>query len=862
MLKHFLIGAFVFCFISNAVAQDASELTFWQSIRDSKEAEEFEAYLNAYPDGKFAPLARIRAREIKGAESPKKAKPTVPEASLQQPTEPVDRESTRSGSSEGFVPAIFLPMAVADYVLLRNEPVTIHRHPSETSRPVGVSKRARVVRRIGTIQDSDWVRIELGLQAGFGTQPLTGHVRTSQLGTALDQLTKQQLIGQLGEDQKDTYAVSWLDGLRQLRLNIRRAANGSGRFNDAAALYANPATKCPKFEKDASLALHLMNSAYLLTLAWGEPEALVVASPFSAPEALVPTRKRTLSFRINKDRRSVKAWVFRYPDGERITKGFYRGTLVVETKQGSGQYLFYRNCGGIEFAGDLYRMMDYQILSAIIDLRGLEIEPSVDYTDGKSAGKLFPVFGPEPEFKKVEATEGAGGATVWSIQKIGYPNISENAGFQIGDIIHSIDDVMLPDKESLNKVLSQLTPGKATKFQLMRDGNSRTVSLEPVTRRQVFDRSLSLASKGDTDAMMAVNRFLKGARDDDGAWGYPMPFAGVVSRPGASGDQWIDPDRRRWLRRAAEKGNPQALLVYANMLRFGTGGRTDKKDALSFYAKAAGHGEVEAYVALGQMYREGEGLDAPSYDEAMRWLEKAAATGDVTAMILLGDMALEGQGTKKSPDKAHDWYLKAHEAASSGGVGIDIARARRLAGLRILEQKEDKSKALKLLTLAMEGFDRKASVALARMVVEEKADFSDHPVSGATVAGVISFLEKADAKAWLDEDQLHQFLLLAKYRDTRGNSDQAAPSAAATIMNMLTDTLDYGYTFGDLTLDGEQNAFATLVEGIKQLSPQAIRELQSKLKNAGHYRGRIDGAFGKGTLGSLRSFILGHSKSR
>jgi hypothetical protein len=38
------------------------ELVFWESIRDSQNPAEFQAYLNAYPQGRFAELARLRAK--------------------------------------------------------------------------------------------------------------------------------------------------------------------------------------------------------------------------------------------------------------------------------------------------------------------------------------------------------------------------------------------------------------------------------------------------------------------------------------------------------------------------------------------------------------------------------------------------------------------------------------------------------------------------------------------------------------------------------------------------------------------------------------------------------------------------------
>ena len=37
------------------------ELEFWESIKNSTHAEDYKAYLQAYPDGRFASLARARA---------------------------------------------------------------------------------------------------------------------------------------------------------------------------------------------------------------------------------------------------------------------------------------------------------------------------------------------------------------------------------------------------------------------------------------------------------------------------------------------------------------------------------------------------------------------------------------------------------------------------------------------------------------------------------------------------------------------------------------------------------------------------------------------------------------------------------
>lgn len=43
---------------------EAAEISFWESVRDSKEAVELEAYLKAYPNGTFAPLAQVRIKKL------------------------------------------------------------------------------------------------------------------------------------------------------------------------------------------------------------------------------------------------------------------------------------------------------------------------------------------------------------------------------------------------------------------------------------------------------------------------------------------------------------------------------------------------------------------------------------------------------------------------------------------------------------------------------------------------------------------------------------------------------------------------------------------------------------------------------
>ena len=66
------------------IAQD-SELDYWNSIKDSKKAEDYQAYLDKYPNGNFADLAKLRVKKYApAAPAPAAAEPAAPAVDPQQ----------------------------------------------------------------------------------------------------------------------------------------------------------------------------------------------------------------------------------------------------------------------------------------------------------------------------------------------------------------------------------------------------------------------------------------------------------------------------------------------------------------------------------------------------------------------------------------------------------------------------------------------------------------------------------------------------------------------------------------------------------------------------------------------------------
>lgn len=63
------------------------ELAFWNSIKDSKQVSDYEAYLKAYPNGRFAPLARARIDQLR-ATAAQAAPPAQPPPAKPAPRQP------------------------------------------------------------------------------------------------------------------------------------------------------------------------------------------------------------------------------------------------------------------------------------------------------------------------------------------------------------------------------------------------------------------------------------------------------------------------------------------------------------------------------------------------------------------------------------------------------------------------------------------------------------------------------------------------------------------------------------------------------------------------------------------------------
>ena len=94
-----------------------AELLFWESVKDSRYAEEFQACLDRYPDGALAALARSRLKRLGGSEEPPAAPATA--TSDDAPPDPSSTPSTTAQVDEVYEP--YKRMWVARRIATRDE---------------------------------------------------------------------------------------------------------------------------------------------------------------------------------------------------------------------------------------------------------------------------------------------------------------------------------------------------------------------------------------------------------------------------------------------------------------------------------------------------------------------------------------------------------------------------------------------------------------------------------------------------------------------------------------------------------------------------------------------------------------------
>lgn len=113
---------------------------------------------------------------------------------------------------------------------------------------------------------------------------------------------------------------------------------------------------------------------------------------------------------------------------------------------------------------------------------------------------------------------------------------------------------------------------------------------------------------------------------------------------------------------AAGQGNVEAQVKMGNRYATGKGGVEQSiKHALQWWMKAANAGNAEAQNNVGECYYSGEGV-YQDYSVAMSWWTKAAEQGNVNAMVHLAETnAIPPDGEQPDMIQSKYWWMKAAE---------------------------------------------------------------------------------------------------------------------------------------------------------------------------------------------------------
>jgi len=139
------------------------ELIFWDSIKDSDNPADYDAYLEAYPQGRFAPLARARARSLRELQAR-------------------ERQATAGPKIEDMD---------AEFRVLEN--ARLREQPDASSKNLGTLKAGTRVIVTGKVVDGNWYRIETADgKSGFVFGKLIAETQLDADRAALEQAAAEK----------------------------------------------------------------------------------------------------------------------------------------------------------------------------------------------------------------------------------------------------------------------------------------------------------------------------------------------------------------------------------------------------------------------------------------------------------------------------------------------------------------------------------------------------------------------------------------------------------------------------------------------------------------------------------------------
>lgn len=176
--------------------------------------------------------------------------------------------------------------------------------------------------------------------------------------------------------------------------------------------------------------------------------------------------------------------------------------------------------------------------------------------------------------------------------------------------------------------------------------------------------------------------------------------------------------------------------------------KKDYATAITLYKSAINKGNAKAMIAIGDLYRKGEGV-AKNQEEANKWYEKGhqryvilAQAGDVKAAAELADLYYKGDKIEKNFDKALKYYLP----KALGGNASDMVRVAHIYEFGGFGTTKDLKKAAEWYLKADE-YGQNVSGALQRLGISTPKKLSAEDIYTKMMAEATSKADPSEHRA-------------------------------------------------------------------------------------------------------------------
>ncbi len=141
-------------------------------------------------------------------------------------------------------------------------------------------------------------------------------------------------------------------------------------------------------------------------------------------------------------------------------------------------------------------------------------------------------------------------------------------------------------------------------------------------------------------------------------------------------------EAKKWMRKAAEQGEPKAEYVLGITLV-----AEASPEAIKWFRKAADQGNALAQCALGKIYFSGS-VAAQDYSESAKWFIKAANSGLADAQFCVGLLYFNGYGVTQDYVESHKWCNLASAQGNKDAKKMLDILARRMTSSQIAKAQE------------------------------------------------------------------------------------------------------------------------------------------------------------------------------